>query len=50
MKNNTGKLGHVPEDIREPSLVPAPIAALLSLLIPGLGQGLARSVRRGLIY
>ena len=43
------ELGHIPEDAREPSLVPAPIAALASLIIPGLGQVLARSMRRGLI-
>ena len=36
------ELGHIPEDAREPSLVPAPIAALASLIIPGLGQVLAR--------
>jgi len=33
----------------QPSLVPAPLAGLLSLLIPGLGQILARQVRRGLL-
>ena len=49
MKDNDLKLGHTPEDIREPSLVPAPWAALASLIVPGLGQALARSVRRGLI-
>ncbi len=43
------KLSHQPEGIRPPSLVPPAVAALLSLLIPGLGQMLARSVRRGLI-
>jgi phosphonate transport system permease protein len=49
MTDNDIKLGHVPEDVREPSLVPAPLAALASLIVPGLGQALARSVRRGLI-
>jgi phosphonate transport system permease protein len=43
------KLGHIPEEMREPSLVPPPLAALASLIVPGLGQGLARDVRRGLI-
>ena len=43
------KLGHVPEGTREPSLVPPLITALASLVVPGLGQFLARSVRRGLI-
>ena len=37
-----------PPEIREPSLVSAPVAALLSLVLPGLGQMMARSVRRGL--
>ena len=32
-----------------PSLVPPWAAALLSLLVPGLGQALARSVRRGIL-
>ena len=32
-----------------PSLVPAPVAGIASLLIPGLGQMLARQVQRGLI-
>lgn len=49
MKDNDIKLGHDPEDIREPSLVIPPVAALASLFVPGLGQGLARDVRRGLI-
>ena len=49
MKNNTTKLRHAPEDIREPSLVPPIIAAIASLIIPGLGQVLARAVRRGVI-
>jgi phosphonate transport system permease protein len=43
------KLGHDPEEVREPSLVPPVIAGIVSLIIPGLGQGLARAVRRGLI-
>ncbi len=33
----------------KPSLVPAPIAAAASLVIPGLGQALARQLRRGLL-
>jgi phosphonate transport system permease protein len=49
VKNKKIKLGHVPEDIRKPSLVPPWLAALASLLIPGLGQGLAREIRRGVI-
>ena len=32
-----------------PSLVPAPLAAIASLIIPGLGQILGRHLRRGLI-
>jgi hypothetical protein len=32
-----------------PSLVSPPLAALSSALIPGLGQLLARSIRRGLL-
>ncbi|MGD1996224.1 MAG: phosphonate ABC transporter, permease protein PhnE [Anaerolineae bacterium] len=36
------------EEIR-PSLVPAPVAALASLIVPGLGQILARQVQRGLL-
>ena len=43
------KLGHEPEGIREPSLAPPLVTALASLVVPGLGQFLARSVRRGLI-
>ena len=35
-------------EIRKPSLVSAPVAAVLSLVLPGLGQMMARSVRRGL--
>jgi len=31
------------------SLVPAPVAGLLSLIVPGLGQLLARQIRRGLL-
>lgn len=33
----------------QPSLVPAPIAALASFILPGLGQVLAREVQRGLL-
>jgi len=32
-----------------PSLVPAPAAAIASLILPGLGQVLARSIQRGLL-
>ena len=32
-----------------PSLVPAPVAGVLSLILPGLGQVLARQVGRGLL-
>ena len=42
-------LRHKPEEKREPSLVPPIVAAIASLIIPGLGQGLARAVRRGII-
>ena len=49
MKNDKIKLGHTPEDLREPSLVPPIIAAIASLIIPGLGQVLARAIRRGAI-
>ncbi len=42
-------LRHIPDEKREPSLVPPIIAAIASLLIPGLGQSLARAVRRGTI-
>ncbi len=34
---------------RPPSLVPAPLAGVISLILPGLGQVLARRVQRGLI-
>jgi phosphonate transport system permease protein len=36
------------QDLR-PSLVPPPIAGVASLLLPGLGQILARQVQRGLL-
>ncbi len=49
-KNNKIKLGHVPEEVRSPSIVSPLAAALLSAIIPGLGQILARSVRRGIIF
>jgi phosphonate transport system permease protein len=42
------KLGHVPEEERQPSLVSPVLAAILSV-IPGLGQVLGRAVRRGLV-
>jgi hypothetical protein len=32
----------------QPSLVSSPVAGLASLLIPGLGQALARQLQRGL--
>jgi phosphonate transport system permease protein len=46
---NKIKLQHTPEGLREPSLVSPVIAGISSLIIPGLGQILARAVRRGLI-
>ena len=46
---NKVRLQHTPEGLREPSLVPPVIAGIASLVIPGLGQVLARAVRRGLI-
>jgi phosphonate transport system permease protein len=49
MKNKKIKLGHTPKDQRKPSLVPPIVAAIASLIIPGLGQVLARAIRRGLI-
>jgi phosphonate transport system permease protein len=44
-------LRHVPTPTEElkPSLVPPAVAAILSLIIPGLGQILARTIRRGLL-
>ncbi len=47
--NNKLNLNHTPEEIRKPSWVPAPIAALFSLIVPGLGQIFARSIRRGIL-
>ena len=38
-----------PVDTRKPSLVPPAVAAIVSLLVPGLGQVLARFYRRGLV-
>lgn len=38
-----------PQEERQVSLVPPYLAALASLIIPGLGQALARTVRRGAI-
>jgi phosphonate transport system permease protein len=38
-----------PLNDRLPSTVPAPLAALASLILPGLGQVLCRSVQRGLL-
>jgi len=43
------QLSHQPQEERQPSLVPPFLASLASLLLPGLGQALARRVRRGLI-
>jgi phosphonate transport system permease protein len=37
------------KDEKRPSLVPAPAAGLASLVIPGLGQALARKIGRGLL-
>jgi phosphonate transport system permease protein len=37
------------EDSIRASLVPPPVAGVLSLIVPGLGQILARQVRRGLL-
>ncbi len=37
------------DEERKPSIVSAPIAALLSIVIPGLGQILSRFVQRGLV-
>ncbi|OQY27329.1 MAG: hypothetical protein B6243_13105 [Anaerolineaceae bacterium 4572_5.2] len=42
-------LQHVPTDERPTSLVPPFLAAILSAIIPGLGQMFARAVRRGVI-
>ena len=49
MNNDTITFSHTPEEQRKPSLVPPFVAAITSLLIPGLGQALARAVRRGVI-
>jgi len=40
---------YVEESSEQPSLVSPPLAGLLSLLVPGLGQILARQARRGLL-
>ncbi len=42
------KLKHNPNDEKRTSLVP-PIVAAIASIIPGLGQSLARAIRRGLI-
>lgn len=47
MSNNTQKLAGKTDDLRQPSLVNPPVAALLSLILPGLGQAFARATRRG---
>ena len=49
INDDTITFSHTPEDQRKPSLVPPVVAAIASLLIPGLGQALARAVRRGVI-
>ncbi len=43
------KTSYQPEEAPLPSLVPPAVAAIASLLIPGLGQALGRHARRGLI-
>jgi phosphonate transport system permease protein len=40
---------YIEEDSVQPSLVPPLFAGVLSLIVPGLGQILARQVRRGLL-
>jgi phosphonate transport system permease protein len=40
---------HYSYDEQKPSLVPPVVAALCSLIVPGLGQTLARSFRKGLV-
>lgn len=47
--NMNTNLGHTPSEERPPSLVPPWLAAILSALAPGLGQAMARAVRRGII-
>ncbi|MBL6981782.1 MAG: phosphonate ABC transporter, permease protein PhnE [Anaerolineales bacterium] len=47
--NDKMNLNHKAENIRKPSWVPVPLAALFSLIIPGLGQIFARSIRRGIL-
>lgn len=47
--NKKLKIGHVPEELRGPSLVPPIINAVISAIIPGLGQVLGRAVRRGIL-
>ena len=49
MTENKNTLRHLPEEKRKPSWVPAPLAALFSFIVPGLGQILARSIRRGIL-
>ena len=49
MSNNTKKLAGKTDDLRQPSLVKPPVAALLSLILPGLGQAFARAARRGIL-
>lgn len=38
-----------PNDEQKPSFVPPAVAAISSLIVPGLGQALARSFRKGLL-
>ncbi|TEU13794.1 MAG: phosphonate ABC transporter, permease protein PhnE [Anaerolineales bacterium] len=46
---NRNKKGNVKGAAVRPSLIPPPLAGVLSLVIPGLGQVLARAGRRGLL-
>jgi phosphonate transport system permease protein len=46
---NRNKEGNVKEAAVQPSRVPPPLAGVLSLVIPGLGQVLARAAGRGLL-
>ncbi len=47
--NDKLKLNHIPEELRKESWVPAPLAGILSFIIPGLGQIFARSTRRAIL-
>ena len=46
---NRNKKGKVKKAAVRPSLIPPPLAGVLSLVIPGLGQVLAGAGRRGLL-